>query len=133
MAAAEPERLRLQAALDELRDQRNKIVALITSQFSRLDGEARAWNINERNAAQAEQDKINKGKRIENRVQVSPNLPSVPGQRVVPHYRYEVVDVTKIKREFMKPDDVKIGQKLRTDKDIKKSEREIGGIRARLE
>ena len=64
---------------------------------------------------------------------VQPSIPSVPGKRIVLHYRYVVTDISKMNRKYMKDDEVTINAKLRKDADIKKSEKEIGGIKARVE
>jgi hypothetical protein len=153
LAAAEPERMRLQRAKDELIAKRDRIIATITTAYDGLERNARQWNLNEKAAAQREQDRINaanraaaeqfnKGKRQEKRipmptpVHVAPSIPTVPGKRMVDHYRFEVLDAKKIKKEFFAIDDVKIGAKCRSDKNPKKSEQEIGpdgGIRVWVE
>lgn len=133
MAAAEPERLALRSRLEQLLADRNKVVEQITSVTAQIEKNAREWNIGEREAARKEQEKMNKGQRPENRVVVQPNLPSVPGKRIIMHYRYEVTDISKMKREYMRDNEVKINEKLRKDANIKKSEKEIGGIKARVE
>ena len=133
MAAAEPERLRLRSALEKLLGERDKIVAALQSTVNRLELEARAWNIKERQDAKAEQDKLNKGQRAENRVEVKPNLPSVPGKRIVLHYRCEVLDASKVKRDWMVPDVQAIERQARDDKDPAKTEKAVGGVRIRIE
>lgn len=133
MAAAEPERLRLRSALEKLLGERDKIVAALQSTVNRPELEARAWNIKERQDAKAEQDKLNKGQRAENRVEVKPNLPSVPGKRIVLHYRCEVLDASKVKRDWMVPDVQAIERQARDDKDPAKTEKAVGGVRIRIE
>lgn len=133
MAAAEPERLRLRSALEKLLGERDKIVAALQSTVNRPELEARAWNIKERQDAKAEQDKLNKGQRTENRVEVKPNLPSVPGKRIVLHYRCEVLDASKVKRDWMVPDVQAIERQARDDKDPAKTEKAVGGVRIRIE
>lgn len=133
MAAAEPERLRLRSALEKLLGERDKIVAALQSTVNRLELEARAWNIKERQDAKAEQDKLNKGQRAENRVEVKPNLPSVPGKRIVLHYRCEVLDASKVKRDWMVPDVQAIERQACDDKDPAKTEKAVGGVRIRIE
>lgn len=149
MLAAEPERLELRRRLDELLSQRDKVIVAIQSQVAQLEQTARTWNLNEKAAAKREQDRINEearkaaekanfGKRAANRVEpvvvnVAPNIPTVPGKRIIERYRFELLDLSKVKREFLCLNETKVNMKLRTDKDAAKSEREIGGIRVRIE
>ena len=128
-AAAEPERLRLQGMLDALRDKRAMLVAQFANITGPLDTEVRAWSIREQEAAKKEQDKINKGKRAEDRIIVKPNVPAVSGTRFVVHYRADVVNVSKVKREWMMPDLVSINAEARKDKDPQKTEAKVGGIK----
>lgn len=133
MAAAEPRRLELRRQLDELLKQRDSIIVRLQSCVAQKEKEAREWHFAEKQAAADEEAKMNRGQRIENRVSVAPNIPSVPGKRVIPHYRYKVLDLSKMKREFMDDNTTKINEKLRKDADVKKSMREIGGIQAWVE
>jgi hypothetical protein len=132
-AAAEPERIRLRAALDELLGQRDRMAAQFTSVTDWLDKEARKWAIQEQEAAKAEQDRLNKGKRAEQRVEVKPNVPTVPGTRLVIKYRCDVLDVSKVKREWMTPDIQAIQAEARKDQDPAKTEKKVGGVRIRKE
>lgn len=127
---AEPELAALRNRANELRGQRDKITGQITDIIGPIEKQAREWNLREREAAAAEQAKLNKGKRAEDRVHVEPSIPTVPGVQVRAKYRFEVVDISKMKREFLCPDEVKINAKLREEKNPEKSAKEIGGIRA---
>jgi hypothetical protein len=133
MAAAEPRRLELRRQLDELLKQRDAIIVRLQSVVSQKEKEARDWNFAERKAAADEQAKINKGQRAENRVSVAPNIPAVPGKRIIPHYRYKVLDLAKVKREYLIDNATKINEKLRKDANIQKSEKEIGGVKVWIE
>ena len=130
-AAAEPERLRLQNALNELRSQRNKLTALFETEIAAIDKQSREWNLNiESAAAKAEQDRYNKGKRAEDRITVKPNIPAAPPSgRVIAHYEVEVVNISKVNRAFLMPNFVKMREQARDDKDPKATERKIGGVR----
>ena len=129
-AAAEPERIRLQNALNELRAQRNKLTALFETEIAALDTQSRQWNIGEQEAAAKEQAELNKGQRAENRVTVKPSIPSAPPSgRVIIHFDYEVTDFSKIKREFLIDNPQKIREQARKDRDPRKTEKTVGGIR----
>ena len=145
MAAAEPERLALRKKLEELLAARDKVVAQIVSVTDSLSKNARQWNIADNDARQREQNRINeearqaaikanRGKKPENRVaapvyKVTSDLPTVPGKRIVVHWRFEVIDPSKVKREYMSPDSVKINALIRQTQDIDNSQKIVGGIR----
>jgi len=128
-ALAEPERLRLAAALADLRAQRDKIIAEIEAVVGPIEDACRKWRLAEQEAAAREEARLNKGKRPEARVEVKPNTPPVPGARLVTRYRVEVVNARKVKREWLVPDLARIAEKARHDKDPALTEREVGGIR----
>ena len=131
-ALAEPERLRLQRALNELRTQRDKMIGEFEALIAPIDRQQREWTIAEQDAARAEQEKLNKGQRAENRVVVKPDTPSVSGARFVPHYDYEVADAKKIKRDYLVPNAVKIREEIRKAAKAgnpKYAEKVVGGIR----
>jgi len=129
-AAAEPERIRLQNALSDLRSQRAKLTAQFEEVIAAIDKQSREWNLAEQDAARKEQEQLNKGQRAENRVTVKPSIPSAPPSgRVIVHYEVEVVNVSKVKRAFMMPNLVKMREQARDDKDPKATEKKIGGVR----
>lgn len=130
---AEPERQRLQNALAELRDQRNKLIGKFEKAVGPTGEAAREWFLAERKAAADEQAKLNKGKTAENRVSVTPNIPAVAGTRIVPKYRSEVVNLSKVKREWMVPDIQAINAQARKDQDPAKTEKAVGGIKVHVE
>lgn len=133
MAIAEPEIVAARRRLEELRSQRDAFVAQFASAFAMNESQARTWNLNERNAALAEQKDMNYGKPAEKRVTVQPNIPAVAGTRVIPHYRADILDASKVKRAYLMPDIKAIEKKAREDKDPAKTEKEVGGIRVRME
>jgi hypothetical protein len=133
MALAEPELSALRNRLEELRGDRDKFLAQFESITSPLETQARQWNVNERQAALAEQKDLNHGQRQENRVTVKPDIPSVAGVRVVAKYRADILDASKVKRAYLVPDIKAIEKKAREDKDPAKTEKEVGGIRVRME
>lgn len=128
-AAAEPERLRIRKALDDLLAARNKMQQQFSAIIDPLDRKVRDWAIAEQEAAAKEEAKLNKGKRAEDRVEVKPNLTPVPGTRLVIRYKVEVINESKVKREWMTPNLPAIGKKAREDQDPELTMREVGGIR----
>lgn len=62
-------------------------------------------------------------------VKVEAAIPKVSGVKRRVNFKFEVVDASKVGRQWLMPDEVAIGTKVRGDKDAAKSEREIGGIR----
>jgi chromosome segregation ATPase len=148
-AAAEPERLRLQRILDELRDQRNVVIKQIEDITSPLNRMARDWNINrERAEAKAEEDRVNRGKKPEQRVHVQPNIPTVPGKRIVLHYRAEVLNPSALLnayvgargprkeflRQFVTVDQQAIQKVFREEiKDPKEAAKVIPGVKFTIE
>jgi chromosome segregation ATPase len=133
LALAEPELSALRRRLEDLRNERDKFAAEFETITSQLETQARQWNLTERQAALAEQKDMNYGKTTEKRITVAPNIPSVPGVRVVAKYRAEILDASKVKRAWLVPDLKAIEKKAREDKDPAKTEKEVGGIRVRME
>jgi hypothetical protein len=142
-AIAEPERLRRKGLLSEWTNMRDKMIAEFTSISSPLDTAVRKFNLAEQDGARAEQTKLNKGKRAEDRVVVQPNIARVPGTRFQPRYRAEIVDVSKIRRDWLLDaltrDPGRAWLKTaaeaqaRQDKDPATTEKKIGGVRVHKE
>jgi hypothetical protein len=133
MVLAEPELAMLRGRLEKLRDQRNVLMAQFSGLTANFEQQARTWNFNERQAALAEQKDLNHGQRAENRVIVKPNIPAVAGTRIVAKYRADILDASKVKRAYLVPDVKAIEKKARDDKDPAKTEKEVGGVRIRME
>ena len=104
-----------------------------------VEKKRKEWANAEREAAAKEQERINEAARKEAAknhekrpapVIVKPSIPTVPGTRNTVNYKFEVTDETKVRKEWLKPDLVAIGEKVRADKDPELSMKEIGGIRA---
>jgi hypothetical protein len=62
-------------------------------------------------------------------VKVEPNVPKVAGIKGRVNYRFEVVNASLIPRDYMKPDEVRIGELVRRIKDPEKAQQVIPGIR----
>ena len=60
---------------------------------------------------------------------MAPSVPKVAGIKARVNFKFEIVNPGKVNAGFLKPDEVAIGAKVRSDKDPDKSMREIGGIR----
>jgi len=101
-AIAEPERLRLDTALKELRFQRDKLIQPFSEVITPLEKQARDYRIAEQEAARAEQAKLNKGKAAEDRVEVKPDVPNVPGVRFQTRYKAEVVNEEELVEAFLR-------------------------------
>ena len=128
-AMAEPELIVLRRRLEELRGQRDKLAGEFTQIVAPIEKQARDWHIGENNATKTEEKDLNYGKRTVDRVHVKPNIPSVPGVRIIVKYRCEVLDKNKVKRVWMSPDIKAIEARARKDQDPEKTEKEVGGIR----
>lgn len=129
-AAAEPRRLYLKRQLDEFVAKRDLMIAQFTDITDPLAKAAREYDIAEVNNAQAEQADLNHGQRAENRVSVKPNVEAVTGTRFVPKYRAEILDASKIKREWMSPDIPRMEAEARKDKNPAVTQKKIGaGVR----
>lgn len=139
-----------------LTNQKNEKVEGAKQIVAIAEQKAEAWKRQEREAAQREQDEINRKAReaqdAENKrradearaakkkipepiaapvqtVVVAPAVPKVAGIKARVNYRFEVTDDTKLPREFMMPNEVKIGWFVRQRKDSKASMEAIPGIR----
>jgi len=85
-------------------------------------------------AEQAERDKqaareAEEAARQVKEVKVKANIPKLAGTMGRTNFKFEVVDAALVKREWLTPDLVSIGAKVRADKNPEKSVAEIGGIR----
>lgn len=129
IAACEPERLHRKKILQDWVDARDLLMAEFSAVGYPLEKAAREYNIAEVNAAQAEQQKLNKGQRAEHRVTVKPDIQTVSGTRFVVKYRCQVLNKSKIKREWMMPDIQRIEAEARSDKDPAKTEAKVGGVK----
>jgi hypothetical protein len=129
IAAAEPERLRLQRLQEDLRTQVQEMCAEFWTPVDAIDKQTRDWNLAEQDKTAAEQKKANKGKRAENRIEVKANVPKIPGTRFVPHYRWKLLEFSKVDRTFLMCDTKKISKQARDDQDPEKTERKVGGIK----
>jgi hypothetical protein len=186
-ALAEPERIRLNNALVELRAQRDKLAGTFGVIVEDADRKRKAWEAEERRKAEEEQRRINEEARIaaekraaeeraereriaaEDRkkrekeaeaarkageiskreaerqkkeaaeaearekaraaeeakktaesapqVTVKPNIPTVAGVKSQLYWKFEIVDASKLPREFLMADEVKIGQYVRREKE----------------
>jgi hypothetical protein len=63
-------------------------------------------------------------------IKVAPSVPKVAGIKARVNWKFRIVDETKIPRLYCKPDEVAIGQMVRTVKDKAKVESLIPGIEA---
>ena len=195
-ALAEPERIRLNNALVELRAQRDKLAGTFGVIVEDADRKRKAWEAEERRKAQLEEDRKNEelrrqqkekadadlreanriaaenkekrvaeingllrsgqiGKREAARllkeaeaneeadkanaaaaaeelknappppVKVKPNIPTVAGVKSQLYWKFEIVDASKLPREFLMADEVKIGQYVRREKE----KAQIPGVR----
>lgn len=61
-------------------------------------------------------------------VKVAPSVPKVAGVRGRVLWKFDIVDPNRIPRAFLMPDDVKIGQMVRSEKDKKRAEGICPGI-----
>ena len=136
-ALYEVERLRLSAPLEELRKQYKALIAEIEAVVGPVERDCSRWRIAEQDAAKREQEKLNKGKRAADRVEVKPNLNSVPGARLVTKYRVEIPNERKLKEwlmrhaafhEYLWIDFDGIAKRAREQKDPQKTEEEFGGL-----
>lgn len=89
-ASAEPERLRLQGELADLRLKRDMFTKLFLLVIEPLEKMANAWKAAERKAAQLEQDTLNKRRNGQEQIHVAPNIPAVPGARAHVNYSAEL-------------------------------------------
>jgi hypothetical protein len=62
-------------------------------------------------------------------VAVAPSVPKVAGIKGRVNFKFEVIDASKLPREYMKPDEVKIGEIVRRLKNVKTASALIPGIR----
>jgi hypothetical protein len=62
------------------------------------------------------------------KVIVKPNIPAVAGTVSRRNWKFKVVDAAKLRREYLMPDEVKIGEDVRRIKDKDKAEAECPGI-----
>lgn len=146
-AHAEPERIRLQGELSELRAQRDKMATAFTDVTKPLFTMAMQWKESERKAAQLEQDTLNKKRNGQEPVRVAPNIPTVPGARAHVNYSAVVVDEDKLisayiasrgdkrkyLRQFVKVDIQALNTEARRVKSAKTLESMIPGIVGREE
>lgn len=146
-ASAEPERLRLQGELADLRTKRDLLTKGFDIVKEPLERMAAAWKAAERKSAQLEQDTLNKKRNGQEPVRVAPNIPAVPGARAHVNYSAEVVDADKILqayvwalrrpdkkrvaylRQFITIDQQALNAEARKVKDAKKLESMIPGIK----
>jgi len=125
--------------LRRLQEQEKALTAPADALLFDLERKRKEWANKEREAAAKEQERINEAARKEaaknhekrpTPITVKPSIPTVPGLRNTVNYKFEVVDATKVRKDWLIPDLVAIGQKVRSDKDPEQSMKEIGGIRA---
>lgn len=62
-------------------------------------------------------------------IKVEPNVPKVAGIKGRVNYKFEVTNASLIPREYLKPDEVRIGEMVRRIKDPEKAQQVIPGIR----
>lgn len=93
VASAEPERLRLQGELADLRTKVDMLAKCFFQVMEPLEKMALAWKSAERKAAQLEQDTLNKRRNGQEPVRVAPNIPAVPGARAHVNYSAEIRNV----------------------------------------
>lgn len=139
--------------LDFLRGEKNKFTEPAKAVISIAEGKAESWKRSEREAAQREQDEINRKERErvdainakareEARakhqkapepvaapapIYVAPTIPKVAGIKARINWKFRIVDASKIPAAYLMPNEVKIGQFVR---DSKRAGEVIPGVEA---
>lgn len=133
---AEEKRRADEAAAKELRERRvteirqdladKKITKRQAEKFLREAG-AMEEALKAQAAADADEAKENAAK-IADKVKVEPNVPTVAGVVKRVNWKFRIVNPNAVKLQYLCPDEVKIGARVRELKDPKRAEAEIGGI-----
>jgi len=96
-----------------------------------IEAQRKAGEIGKREAAKQVKEAAQEAEAIKNTVQevkVEPAIPKVAGLRQRVNWKFKIVDANKIPRAFMMPNEVSIGQFVRTAKDKALAEKTIPGI-----
>lgn len=142
-ACMEPYKLKVRKVLDFIQQRFNRNKNRAEEARGILNKKMGEYSRAEREAAAAEEKKINKGKPVEERATVQPSLPKTAGVRTTTNYPIEIVDRSKFINAFLKGDKVRrmfLGQFLVLDesalarhakelKDPKKFMAEIPGVK----
>ena len=123
---AEQQRKERQAEIERMRE----AGALKAREAAKLAKQAESDAIDQKQAA-AEAEKVAAANVQE--VKVKAAVPTVAGIKARVNWKFRVVDASKVKRAYMKPDEVAIGAEVRSLKDKAKAEELIGGIEVSCE
>jgi len=133
VAAAEAERARIAAEKEAARQEQEKKKEIERARKAGEFGKRDANRLAKEAAAQAEIDRqaaraAEETARVVKEVKVKPSIPKMAGIKGRTDWKFRIVDASSVPRQWLKPDELKIGSFVRSVKNKKQAEFSIPGI-----